>query len=263
MARIFVLSCCLVFSLVGNAFARSADGNCSDDLFSIAGQYLKLKNFKDKKSGGVVVSAVCRPWPHNTRLTLSAFAYDNGIEHEKTLLVAVIDNGTKRVVSSARSVIGEDAVTEVGESSLRLDTARYQLSKEVTAFGLRFQSLAPGASCGETNWGDELTLFVPEGKELRAVLNLSMYRQRSIEGCLSASLPRAVWEDAFLTIGIEKTSTNSYADLSVTARVVGSGNDYSADDLVKKTKNRTERQILRYDGKYYQTDMKRPWWLEP
>ena len=218
---------------------------------------MKIDEFFPMQDGGNVISAACRTWPYKTSLLLSAFAYDEGVEYEKSLIVAVIDQKAKRVISSYRSAIGEDAVTEVGGDSLKLDTARYQLTNDVRAFGLIFNSSARGANCGDGYWNNELTLFVPEKKTLRPVLRLNLYQQRWLKGCPAAT-SQALWEDAMITVSMADKSTNGFHDIVVTANItviaegVPTGNH----------KDRIERHTLHYDGKTYQKGKTVPWWLE-
>ena len=257
MTKLFELFFLLALLFVGNASAETKDEKCTDDIYAIVGRDMKIKVFAPRTQDGNIVSESCKSWPYNGDMTLSAFAYDDGVQYEKILIVVMIDKKAKHVVSSYRSVIGEDAITEVGGSSLQLDTARYQLAKGVRAFGLRFNSSAIGASCGEANWGNELTLLVPEGKKLRPVLNLHMYQQKSIQGCLSTQVPDAVWQDAEITISIEKTSTNSFYDLLATATITTNSNGAP----IGNTKARVEHHVFRYNGKYYEKGKAVPWWL--
>lgn len=237
-------------------FAQTREETCAPDVYKAVKQHLKIKEFAPRKDSGNVISAACRIWPYKNNQLLAAFAYDEGIEYEKRLLVLILDEKTKGVISSFRGDIGEDAVTEVDEYSLKLDTARYQLGESARAFGIRFTSSARGASCGEGYWGNELTLFVPEGKSLRPVATLNLYQQRWLEGCPAAT-SHALWEDAMLTVGMGETSTNGLFDLVVTAKITVNSMGASTQNL----KDRTERHTLRYDGKFYKKGKSVPWWL--
>lgn len=239
------------------AFTQTREDTCAPDDYEAVKQHLKINEFAPRQDGGNVISASCRIWPYKTNQLLATFAYDEGVEYEKRLEVLILDKRTKNVISSFRSDIGEDAVTEVGEDSLKLDTARYQLSENVRAFGIRFTSSARGASCGEGYWGNELTLFVPEGNNLRPVAALNLYQQRWLEGCPAAA-SHALWEDAMLTVSMGKNSTNGFFDLVVTAKITVNSIEASTRNL----KDRTERYTLRYDGKYYKKGKSVPWWLE-
>ena len=238
------------------AFAQGREDTCAPDVYEAVKQYLKVNDFAPRRNGGNVVSAACRVWPYKTNQLLAAFAYDAGVEHEKRLVVLILDGKTKSVVSGFRGSIGEDAVIEVGERSLEVDTARYQLGESARAFGIRFTSAARGASCGQGYWGNELTLFVPEGTNLRPVATLNLHRQRWLEGCPAAT-SRALWEDAMLTVGMSEARTNGLFDLVVTARITVNSKGMSPGSL----KDRTERHTFRYNGKSYEKGKSAPWWL--
>ncbi len=257
MTRVFKLVVLLALLVAGRASADVTDEGCTDDIRAIVVREMNIDALVPRMQDGNIVSESCKLWSYNPALVLAAFAYDAGVEYEKTLAVAMINKKTKHVVSSYQGVIGEDAVTEVGEYSLKLDTARYQLAKGLRAFGLRFNSSARGASCGEANWNDELTLLVPEGKKLRPVLSLYMYQQQSIQGCLSVQVPDAIWRDANITIDIERSSTNGFYDLLARATIIHSSNGASLENL----KDHVEQHVLRYNGKSYVKSNNAPWWL--
>jgi len=126
------------------AFAQTREDTCAPDVYKAVKQHLKINEFAPRQDDGNVISAACRIWSYKTNQLLAAFAYDESVEYEKRLVVLILDEKTKSVISSFRGDIGEDAVTEVGEHSLKLDTARYQLGESVRAFGIRFTSSARG-----------------------------------------------------------------------------------------------------------------------
>jgi hypothetical protein len=162
-----------------------------------------------------------------------------------------------KVLSSHREKIEEDTLVEFGERSLKLDTAAYRLSAEAVAFGLRFNSAAGGASCPEAGWEDELTLYAPAGARLKPVLHLAMRKYRALHGCVGMSSEGTVLESADLSIGLEKTASHGYADLSVRAAIDG-----DASGKGKTPSSRVERRMLRYDGSQYQPVGEAPWWMQ-
>lgn len=262
MTRVFKFVALLLVLLVsGRASAEVTDEGCTDEIRAIVGREMKIDALVPRIQDGNIVSESCKSWSYNSAVVLSAFAYDAGVEYEKTLVVAMIDKKTKHVVSSYQIVISEDVITEVGDHSLKLDTARYQLAKGVRAFGLRFNSSARGPSCGEAHWNDELTLLVPEGKKLRPVLRLDMYQQQSIQGCLSGQVPDAIWQDANITIAIERSSTNGFYDLLAKAAITYSANEGASGASLENLKDHTEQHVLRYNGKFYEKGKNSPWWL--
>jgi hypothetical protein len=246
MSKFFSLGLFIALFFIGNASATTNDQECAEDIFDISARYLKLKNFSYKDKNGIVIATACKASPTNPNLILSVFAYDSAIKDEKNLLVAIIDEKRSLIISSYKSVMIQDQTTRFSEDSFKLDTARYQLSDKVRAFGVRFNSAAIGSSCGEDSSNDNLTLFVQEGKKLRAVFDMAMYRHRLSEGCMSNPNAVAIVEDSYLSVAVQKSSTNGFSDLLLTA---------------KNDRNRIEHHLLRYDGKRYQTGSQKPWWL--
>lgn len=244
------------FSATAFAQAQPRGDICAPNVYETVKLDLKISEFSPKQDGGNVISAACRAWPYKPNLLLAAFAYDEGAQDEKRLVVVIIDEKTRRVSSRFRRTIGTDAVTEVGEHSLKLDTARYQLAEGVRAFGVRFNSSAHGANCGEGYWNDELTLFVPEGEKLRPVLSANLYQQRWLRGCPAAT-SAALWEDALLSVSMAKTGTNGLHDLIVSAKITVNAEGAPTGEH----QDRVERHTLHYDGKAYQKGRSVPWWL--
>lgn len=245
------------FLLGGHAAAAPNEGKCTEAAYAVVGKHLKIEEFASRRQGGSVIAESCKTLPDDGDLMLSVFAYDAGVENQKQIIVAIINKKSKRVVSTYKKDVDEDAITEVGEYSLKLDTAPYQLAADMRAYGVRFRSSARGASCGEARSGDELTLFVPEGRNLRPVLSLDMYQQRLIQGCIGAATGSDIWREANLAIDIADSVSNGFHDLRVIARINVDGN-VEPPPRVKIT---VQRHILRYDGKSYKTGKNIPWWL--
>lgn len=246
MSKVFSLGLFIAFFFIGNASALTNDQECAEDIFDISARYLKLKNFSYKYKNGVVIAAACKASPTNPNFILSVFSYDSTIEDEKNLLVAIIDEKRNQIVSSYKSVMNQDYSTQFSENSFKLDTAKYQLSDKVRAFGVRFDSAAI-SSCGEEGGrNDNLTLFVQDGKKLRAVFDMYMYTYRLIEGARCNPNSEAIIENAYLTAAVKRSSTNGFADLLINAKI---------------DRNRVEHHLLRYDGKSYQAGSQKPWWL--
>jgi hypothetical protein len=208
------------------------------------------------KSAGIPYNdadaATCKRAPDDPARTLAALAYPADGEDAKTLVVAVVDSRTTRVIRNYQVDVTEDAALMVGADSLALDTAPYRLAPGVRAFGLRFRSDARGASCADGIWRDELTLFVPDGARLRPVLKgLAMSRSWARKGCFGNGGDTLVYDEATLSIALAPTSTKGYADLEVSARIRRNGEGTAA----------VERLMLRYDGAEYRIGGKVPWWF--
>jgi hypothetical protein len=225
-----------------------------------------------------IVSLDTKPWPYKPDLMLTVIAYGDGKGDDpcdgpdpgicpgdvKKLIVAVIDQKSGCVVNSYQSQISEGAITEVGRDSLELDTARYQLAKDIRAFGVRFHNQGRPPSAVDILMNDELTLLIPEGKSLRPVLRrLPMHLNQKNVCPLDEGGWTWFWNSADLSIGIENTSTNGFHDLRVMASIsndtcesFAAGSDEPIDPI-------KEHVILRYDGERYRgSNRVVPWWLE-
>lgn len=246
----------LVLLVCGAGAVSAAESGCGRDVHSVLSRNLKLPALVPAEADGNIVAEACKPWPDNPRMTVAAIAFDSGVQYEKQLVVALVDARSGRVASHHRNTVAEDAITEFGPASLSIDTARYRLSPTLRAIGYRFRSAAQGASCGEANWNDELTLLVPEGGTLRPVLTLAMYQQRSLKGCLSVQSQGAVWQDAALTLGMEKSISNGYHDIRLSASVTTTANG----DPAGPSPASIEHHVFRYDGRMYRPETGKPWW---
>jgi len=209
-------------------------------------------------SDAPLVAQACRVWPYDPSLALAAVAYplpgsDRIGERALRLVVAVLDARDARLLAVRESDLGEDAVFALAEDGLLLDTARYDLAKGVRAFGVVLRSSAPGASCPDGRYNDELTLYVREGEVLRPVLtsNLDFWARVEGEPCSWARGQRLVTEEAALTIGVEPTTHNGHADLRVMANVTRIESITGGD--VEATTRRRDSRIVRYDGARYDT----------
>lgn len=246
-------------SLVVIAFAFSAspafakpggESGCDTEVRDAIGQFLKIENFVPQGEDGVIVSETCKSWPYKGDMLLAAFAYDKGVEYEKSLVVAMLDMKAMRVVSSRQSVIGEDAATSVGASSLQFDTAKYQLSKDVRAFGLRFKNSARGPSCADGASWNELTLLIPNGKNLLPILTMDTQFQNALSGCIGSATGHDVWEYGNRTISIANTSSNGFSDLRIVEAISIHSNMKKIPDTMA-AKKRVNSRVLKFDGKEY------------
>ncbi len=233
------------------AVADASDSSCPGVLYDAVERHLGIDNFGPAQAGGTIVAEACKPLPHDPSRLLAVFAYNTGVDYEKSLVLALIDRQTLRVVADHRGSIGEDAVTAVGEGSLGLDTAPYQLAPGLRAFGVRFTSSAIGPSCADGAEWDELTLFIPHKKDqLLPVMRLPMQFQQALRGCLGKPTGHDVWEKGKRTISVASTRSHGLADLLITETITTDGNV----DLVQagvKTGTRTRRYLLKYDGQVY------------
>ena len=258
----------LIWAAVPLAFAISTpacaddDQPCDDSMVAAVSQWAGIKGnlapWGDKD--GVVAAAACKVMPNAPDTTVAAIAFDTGHvgpnsqDGNLARVVALVEGG--KVVAANRSVIEQDALTQVG--SFRIDTAPYQLSPEVRAFGVVFNSSAHGPSCPDAGADRELTLFVRDAHALRPVFGTNLQGWVAVdEGTCGSGTAGARSEDADMTIAVEKTSSHGFADLALTAHVTR--NRLENQQWVV-TGKRTKRIVLKYDGKSYGIDMFRNFW---
>lgn len=233
--------------------SQAIEQNCTEEIYDAVSRYLKIENFVPIVHDGIIVSEACKSWPHDINFLLVAFAYDKGVENEKSLLVAMLDKKTLEIIADFKAVISEDAVTEAGQNSLQLDTAKFQLTGDIRAFGLHFNSSARGASCAEGVAWDELTLFVQEKNKLRPILKMEMQFQNALNGCIGSATGHDIWEYGRRTISIAKTKSNGFADLLITETI---SVDANTEEIPKSinTKKKVRTYLMKYNGKEYATE---------
>ncbi|WP_322056498.1 multidrug ABC transporter ATPase [Paraburkholderia sp. J63] len=251
----------LAFAVSTPAFADD-DQPCDDGIVAAVSQWAGIKGnlapWGDKD--GLVAAAACKIMPNAPDTTIAALAFDTGHvgpnsdDGKLAQVVALVEGG--KVMAANRSVIEQDATTQVG--SFRIDTAPYQLSPDVRAFGVVFDSSARGPSCPDAVAEHELTLFVRDAHALRPVFGTNLRGWVDInQGACGSGTDGALTEDANMTIAVAKTSSHGFADLALTAHIVRSrleNRDWA--DIGKRTK----RVVLKYDGKSYGIDMFRDFW---
>ncbi|MCA7921860.1 multidrug ABC transporter ATPase [Burkholderia cenocepacia] len=240
--------------------ARAADSRpCSNETVTSIARWAGIASARiaTRDANRLVVASACKVMPNAPETTIAAVAFDslpkskNPDESDRLQVVALVEGG--KVVAAERSVIQEDAVTEVGENSYRIDTAPYRLSPDVRAFGVVFTSSARGPSCVDAYPENELTLWIRDGARVRPVFGTNLHGWVATTGtACGPDTSNLESESAHMTIAVEKTSHNGFADLSITAHV--------ADNEDSTKGKRTVRTIVKYDGKSYGIDMFRDFW---
>lgn len=219
----------LLAVLLGHAApVRAADSqDCPAAVLGLLGRELKLAHFVPssdaggKDPAGIVLASACRRQPDDPRLTLVAASWDAHQEDSKALAIAIVDERAGTVVALLRDDIAEDATTRIRETSLRLDTAPYQLAAGVRAFGLDIAS--DNDNCGDGGVGPMRTLYVREGRTLRPVLaDLFVTEYTWIRGnqprCVvdQREAETAIIEDRTTTIGLGAPGKAGFRDLVLT-----------------------------------------------
>ncbi|KVS74062.1 hypothetical protein [Burkholderia cepacia] len=257
-----------VLALTAAPVVQAADNQACDDatVVSVARWAgVASARIAARDTNRLVVASACKVMPNAPETTIAAVAFDslpkskNPDDSEKLQVVALVEGG--KVVAAERSVIQEDAAVQIGENSYRIDTAPYRLSHDIRAFGVVFSSTAHGPSCADAYMENELTLWIREGARIRPVFgtNLNGWVATTGTAC-GPDTSDLRSESARMTIAVEKTSHNGFADLSITAHVMSAE---SNDDKQPDEGKRTVRTVVKYDGKSYGSDMYRDFWYSP
>ncbi|VWC66357.1 multidrug ABC transporter ATPase [Burkholderia lata] len=257
-----------LLALVAAPAVQAADNQvCGDDTVTAVARWAGIASARiaTRDANRLVVASACKVMPNAPETTIAAVAFDslpkskNPDESNKLQVVALVEGG--KVVAAEKSVVQEDAATQIGENSYRIDTAPYRLSPDVRAFGVVFTSSARGASCPDADASEELTLWVRESNRIRPVFGTNLRGWVSVEGeACSPGVGDASSEEARMTIAVEKTSSHGFADLSITAHITKT---QRKDGNYSDTGKRTARTIVHYDGKTYGIDMFRNFWYSP
>ncbi|WP_426205584.1 hypothetical protein [Pseudomonas sp. TWP3-1] len=197
--------------------------------------------------------SVCKDWPAYPGMTLNAVSkFEPDPVYGKTgdvgsydLSLSVLSEDSKPLATYHQpTAFVSDAIAL---DSVEFDTARYKLTPELRAFGVRVRF--KGSS--RVNPLDEvwLSLYVKEGDKLRPVLDRLVTYNYSGEWDGGCAGERAYMER---TLEIGKTSSHGYADLiikSVVTGLVGEGPPDTCE--LRSTPEKPVFTTLRYDGKSY------------
>ena len=191
---------CTLSTFAGAQTAREA-GGCAEELYAILERDLKVPALTPLRNGGNIAAESCKTWPYRPSVTLAAIAYDGGVKDEKQLVVAVVNRGTRRVVANYGRTLLEDGFNKVDEHSLQVDAAPYQVAKDIRALALRFNNAASAGSCVNSRSASELTLLVPDGQHLRAILSIDMHQAERVNdfaapGVMNLLCKAAVFEQS-------------------------------------------------------------------
>lgn len=194
--------------------------------------------------------AVCKINPGNTAQTLAALPFAENVDEngqgDYGLGVIVADSATGKIVARhyQRSAIVSDAIYFDG---LALDTARYQLTPTLRAFGVRISH--EGSSRVNPLSSTRLNLYVLDGQSVRPVMDPLEVRSSSADwdGTCNGDFTRIE-----RTISIPDKGRNGWASLRVEQKTVHTKNVAKGDDC--ETVERlpyVSRFTLEYDGKRY------------
>lgn len=252
MSRNHVFVATLFLLSLGSASADSGQ-ICNDHIISTVANWAKI----DPQTHPVVAEA-CKIMPDKPDTTIAVMAFDeNGVPAEeggsKRQVIALIKDG--RVLAAKQVEIDEDASRAVGESSFTIDTARYHLSPTTRAFGIIFNNSARGPSCPDFNADRELTLWILEGSQLRAVFGTNLYGWINLD----SNFCDKEMAQADMTVSLEKTQSHGFADLLLTAHVIKTG---TVAGEYTKLKERVVRKKYHYNGRSYGFHMFNEFWYQ-
>jgi hypothetical protein len=198
--------------------------------------------------------SVCKDWPAYPGLAITAIsqfesgfsASGSGPEGKYDLDLAVVSAGDSKPLATYHqsSAFESDAIAF---EDLQLDTARYTLTPNLRAFGVR----ATFKGSSRVNPMDEtlLSLYVKEGNTLRPVMDRLITYQYGGEWDGECAGDRY---EITRTLEIGKTSSHGYADLivrTVSMSTVGKGEGEACESNSVTAK--PVQTTLRYDGKNY------------
>lgn len=198
--------------------------------------------------------SVCKDWPAYPGLSITALSQlesrpssdSSGRDGIYDLNLALVStDGLKPVATYHRaSVFESDAIAL---DDLQLDTARYKLTSDLRAFGVRV--LFKGSS--RINPFDQtlLSLYVKDGEMVRPVMDRLITYQYSGEWDGNCAGERS---EVVRTVEIGRTGSHGFTDLivkSVSTTMVGNGEGEACES--RSTTAKPVITTLRYDGKQY------------
>jgi len=184
-------------------------------------------------SPDAMVAAACKLWPFDKTTLIVAAAYAQDKEQDKNLVVALVDTKTMAVRTAFQGTVREDATWSIGQGSLRIDTAPYDLAPGVRAIGVDVTSEPIAGTLVRDGVTAARSLFVTDGASLRLVLDgfvLTTWHKPA--GAADATTTIA-------KIAIDPHRTHGYADLRITRTTTA------------PAATKPERTTLVYDGLHY------------
>ncbi|WP_143135243.1 hypothetical protein [Burkholderia ubonensis] len=201
----------------------------------------------------------CKIWPANPDLTLAALplipedAHDVGADD---LEIVVANTKTGEIIAHGfqRSTIARNNLR-----ALQFDTARYRLTPDRQAFGVRLRYWITGPKIGIS--ASTLSLYTVDGRRVRPVLErvvVEKYTENWDGELVSGKCTAGVIDDFKRSIAIGTAGRNGYATLKVSEKSVhtvygrtdGCWHGPQSTPQTRIEANVTGRTIEYYDGKY-------------
>lgn len=195
-------------------------------------------------------SAICRVWPAHPELTLAAVPLmspeQTDYDHTGDLELLVLDSSSLEVKQRLNlpGRMSDDAFRITG---LALDTARWKIAPDQTAFGLHVSR--SGSSRVNPFSEDALSLYVIENDQLRILLEGIKLKESSGEW---DGMCAGEFNDSKRFLAIDAASHNGYANIRVSEKSVDSTAYIDANgECTAKDKPGKASWLLRYNGKQY------------
>ncbi|SCX13557.1 hypothetical protein DSM25558_1738 [Agrobacterium sp. DSM 25558] len=232
--------------IVHNAYPDATKND--DETFQVGESTISIN---DREAGiDAPHMMTCRVWPANPQLTLVAVPLIKSANEDGTvgdLELLVVDTGTSAV---RKRLLLADRMTDdaIRISAVEFDTARYRLSREQTAFGLRIST--NGSS--RPNPYDEVSLwlYAIDKGSLHPLLDGMIVSKNTGEWDTNCA---GEFQSSESTLSMSSNRTHGYADITVvetgSTKTNFVGKDNSCEDKTVTSKPQTLRLV--YDGKEY------------
>jgi hypothetical protein len=262
----------------GSSYAEKTQ-DCDNATILLLAEKLKLKGIEEdvndsSNSDAVkldgVSSSACKANPQNKELQYVVLASnqrdDKNGQSIHDLTIAIVNKKNKKIVSSYKDIIEEDATLRIEQGTLWIDTANYQLNENTRAFGIEMRS-SYSPNCGDGGLGSTRTLYIQQGNKIRPILkDLIMsdwhYVVEGLSRCNSTSdeSEETIIESRELSLSMADTKTNGFKDiiLSMKRKITdGSDKELSINDktvkaaLLKNSLLKPYTIKVSYDGNMY------------
>ncbi|EOW1327472.1 hypothetical protein [Klebsiella aerogenes] len=238
---IFAASSCDISAIIKKAWPDAQ--TTAEGVLTTNKQFIKTQNDSP-------FSAICRIWPAHPELTLAAVPLLNDkpgmFNQAGDLELLVLDSITLDI--RQRLQLSDKMSSDVFEiTGLALDTARWKIAPDQTAFGLRIERTLSGSR--SKKYENTLWLYAIEKNQLRVVINGLVLIKNDGNGDMTC---QGGYDDTTRTVTVENTTHHGYADIRVHEKNIHASQQLDANGECGTTEKQSKRTwSLRYDGKQY------------
>lgn len=253
----------LLFFTLANFAMADEKTRCSESIIDSIREKLNYPELTYRQgdygefvSGEQIISGVCKVWPKDINKTIVAIAYyDKGhvenlenLYEEKHYILAIVDSSSSKIISSYQW----NDISDIGTSSLSIDTARYDLKPGVRAFALdvseQYRPHSVNGGLGATR-----TLFIQNGTKIKPILkNFLLSEWSFVDEQMVSTWPEGDKSTRLTSynIGLSKNFTNGFRDLEITQSMTYE--DYSESGRKLPANSSSVLKILKFNGKEYE-----------